>query len=766
MKKVARNDPCPCGSGKKFKQCCLHRDEALAISKRAATASIPKALQEAIEHHQAGRLPQAEALYQQILQIEPDHPDALHFLGVLAHQVGKNEIAVDLIGKAINVNQSIPSYYNNLGTALQAQGKLDAAAESYSQALLLNPDYVEAHNNLGTALQKQGRLDEAIERYGKVLSIKPDYAEAHSHLGVALQDQGKPDAAVRHLHQALSLKPDYAEAHNNLGTVLYKQGRLDEAVACYRKALLLRPDYAEAHNNLGTALKDQGKPSEAVEHYLNALSIMPDYVEAHSNLGSALQDLGRLDEAVEHYLKALTLKPDYAEAHNNLGNALNDQSKLNVAVEHYLKALSIKPDYADARSNLLFLYAYHALLDPHEYLALARGWEQACLPAPDRQAANHKIFQRPPLAGRRLRVGYVSGDYRQHAVSYFIEQLFTHHDRAQIESFAYSASGMRDTVTERLQELAEHWVPLAGLPDAAVRDRIEADDIDVLVDLSGHTRHNRLGVFARRAAPVQAHYLGYFASTGLTEMDYWIGDDILTPPKTDSHFGEQVWRLPRVWVCYDGKADAPVPAWRPSQDDTIWLGSFNNLGKLTPATLALWAKVLHALPEGKLLLKTKELADIGSRQRILDAMATHGILLDRIELHDRNSTPTWSSHMAYYNRLDIALDPVGAVGGGTTTCDALWMGVPAITLEGDRMASRMTASMLDAIGHPEWIARSEAEYSDKVIALARDVELRKTLRFVQRDRMASSPLCDARGLAISLENAYFAVFERWQAKVK
>ena len=220
-----------------------------------------------------------------------------------------------------------------------------------------------------------------------------------------------------------------------------------------------------------------------------------------------------------------------------------------------------------------------------------------------------------------------------------------------------------------------------------------------MIDLSGHTAHNRLGVFARRAAPVQAHYLGYFASTGLAGMDYWIGDEILTPATTDSHFSEQVWRLPRIWVSYDGRADAPVPDWRPSQGGAVWLGSFNNLGKLTPATLALWAQVLHALPQGKLLLKTKGLSDTGNRQRILEAMSGHGILPDRIELQDSSATPGWPAHMAYYDRLDIALDPVGGVGGGTTTCDALWMGVPVITLEGDRMASRMTASMLDAIGH-------------------------------------------------------------------
>jgi predicted O-linked N-acetylglucosamine transferase (SPINDLY family) len=268
-------------------------------------------------------------------------------------------------------------------------------------------------------------------------------------------------------------------------------------------------------------------------------------------------------------------------------------------------------------------------------------------------------------------------------------------------------------------------------------------------------------VFARRAAPVQVYYLGYFASTGLTEMDYLIGDDILTPPEMDSHFSERVWRLPRIWESYNNKAEAPPVGWRPAQDGSLWLGSFNNLGKLTPATLAIWAKVLHALPQAKLLLKTKELADAGNRRRILDALNGHGVEPGRIELQDWSATPDWHSHMAYYDRLDIALDPVGGMAGGNTSCEALWMGVPVITLLGDRMSSRITATIVNAVGHPEWIARSEADYVDKVVAFAHDVEQRKVLRAGQREQMARSPLCDARGLAMLLEQSYAEMFERW-----
>lgn len=345
-------------------------------------------------------------------------------------------------------------------------------------------------------------------------------------------------------------------------------------------------------------------------------------------------------------------------------------------------------------------------------------------------------------------------------MSFFIEQLFGHHDRSRIELFAYPTHDIRDAVTVRINALVDAWKPLTNLSDHDARDQIEADDIDVLIDLSGHTDHNRLGVFALRAAPVQVHYLGYFASTGLTEIDYWIGDEILNPPANDVHFSEKVWRLPRIRMCYQPGPAAPPSAWNPQPNGTVWIGSFNDLSKITPESLALWAKVLQSLPEGRLLLKARELADPRNQQRILDEMAKLGIPEQRIELRDRGSTPDWVSHMTYHDRLDIALDPVGGHGGATTTCEALWMSVPVITLEGDRVASRMTASLLSAIGHAEWVAASETDYVSKVVALARDARSRAHLRSSQRKQMAASPLCDAGGLASSLEDAYLSMFER------
>jgi predicted O-linked N-acetylglucosamine transferase (SPINDLY family) len=679
--KAGRNDPCPCGSGKKFKQCCM-RGDSVGAPPRAATQNL---FQTAQGHHRAGRLEQAEAIYQQIVQLDPQHADALHMLGLVAAQVGNAQVAVNLIQRAIGIRSNDPAYHSNLALALQKCGQLEQAAASYRNAIALKPS-ASYHGALAEVLTLLQQWEPAAAGYRAVLASEPRNAQARYGLGYVLRQQGQFDEAVRSYQQALAIAPDLAAAHNDLGAIFKQQNRLADSVAHYRKALALQPGNAEWHFNLGAALIASGDRDTAVESFRTAIT-----------------------------------------------RGLRD---------------------AEAYSDLLFLCASQVLLDPAEYVAFARGWN-GCVPS-----APARRFSYTGLGGRRLRVGYVSADFYQHAVSYFMEPLLAAHDRERFEVFAYASNTRSDAVTARLQALVEHWVPAATLGHAALAERILADGIDVLVDLSGHTAHNRLPVFAARVAPVQLHYLGYFASTGVKEMDYWIGDGAMTPPSLDAHFTEQVWRLPRTTVSYGGNADAPPTAWQPAADGRLWLGSFHALIKLTPQTLALWARLLQALPEASLLLKTRELADADQRERLLAALVAQGVPAERIELQDGSATPGWAEHMAYYDRLDIALDPVGTWSGNTTTCDALWMGVPVIAMMGDRSILRMTGPMLEALGHPEWIAGSEDEYIAKAVALARDVGLRRSLRFGQREKMAASPLCDATDLVRQLEKAYCEMYGR------
>lgn len=746
--------------------------------------TVDQAFQQAVNHHQNGNLQEAERLYRAILNIIPKHPDANHNLGVLAVQAKQPAVALPHLKIAMEENPKQKQFWFSYIDTLISTGRYESASEVLEQGCKQGlhgeaidhlkkrlasslPDDIPGPNpdcNVLLSLFKQGRYQEVETLARQMTERSPDEGFGWKALGSVLKILERADEALIPLMKATELIHGDAEAFYNLASTFYELGRMEDAEAGYRKALQIKPDYANAHCNLGNVLSVAGRFAEAEASYQKTLQIMPDYADAHNNLGVLYSDLRRFADAETRFQQAIALRPDYAEAYNNLGNALKDLGRLNEAETSYQMALKIMPGYANAFSNLLFVYNYTASHYLSHFLEDAKAWELNCIPDAIRVAAhNHKFICARPEC-RRLRIGYISNDCRQHAVSYFIKQLFAYHDASQFEIFVFSTNARRDEVTEKIASLVEHWVPAAGFSDDQLHKLILNLNIDVLIDLSGHTAHNRLGVFARRAAPVQAHWLGYFATTGLTEMDYWIGDSIITPPDTDHQFCESVWRLPRVWISYDGNTEAPDSQWRPSKDGTIWLGSYNNLGKLTTATLDLWAVLLHELPEAKLLLKTKELAEAANRQRIYESFARHGINVNRIELKDWSATPDWRSHMAYYDRLDIALDPICSVGGGTTTCDALWMGVPVVTLVGDRMASRMSAAMLDAIGRPEWLAKSNEEYISKAVELAYDVKGRALMRASQRVRMASSPLCDAKGLAGALENAYEAMFCQWWEK--
>lgn len=348
MSKTGRNDPCPCNSGKKYKQCCQRRDDEARIANQRPAAPILQTLQAALAHHQAGRLPQADVIYRQILQAEPNHPDALHFSGLIAHQTGKDEIAIELIRKALSFRPDDTDAHYNLGIVFHEHGKLGDAAASYRSALALTPDYADAHNNLGNVLKDQGKLDEAVASYRKALAFNPDYVDTHNNLGNIFQEQDKLDDAIASYRMALTLKPDYADAHNNLGNVLQEQGRLDEAVASYRRALVLRPDYVDAHYNLGNVLQKQGKLDEAVTSYRKVLAFKPDYAEAHKNLGNVFQEQGHLDKAVESYHQTVRLDPK------------------NESAEHLIAALTAKtPERAPSQYIEKLFDGYANKFDTH-----------------------------------------------------------------------------------------------------------------------------------------------------------------------------------------------------------------------------------------------------------------------------------------------------------------------------------------------------------------------------------------------------------------
>jgi len=817
MNKPGRNDLCPCGSGKKYKQCCL-----LSAPDAAAPEPIAAVLQAALVHHQSGRLAEAEALYQQILQREPAHADALHLLGALAFQVGKHGIAIDLISRAIaaypdnanyyfnlanaqkesgaadaaiaNYRQALvrnPNFYAayvNLGSALQEQGDLEAAINNYLRARTLRADVPELFNNLGNALQARGQLDDAIANYRQALELKPEFAEAHNNLGNALKSRGEFDAAMMHFKQAIALKPDYAEVHFNLGNVWEAKYEMHAALACYQHALLLnanfysaynnaghvlkelgqlkmaieylhhaialKPNEIEAHNNLGNALKADGQAGAAVDCYRRAIELNPELALTYYNLGNTLQDLGAFDAAVEHYRHAIKIQPDYVEALNNLGTALSSQGKADEALDYLHRALALQPDFEFARSALLFHLNYESDCSPEHYLDEARVSGQA-------MTAKARPYTHWPLAlarqpGQALKVGLVSGDLRGHPVGYFLESVLAHLDPARIELTAYVTRAQEDALTARIKPRFASWQSLLGLSDEAAARKIHADGIHVLIDLAGHTLHNRLSVFAWRPAPVQLAWLGYFASTGLKEMDYILADRWVLPPEEESHFVERPWRMPDCYLCFtppqDQIAVGPLPL---LSSGHVTFGCFNRLSKLNDAVLALWSRVLQAVPDSRLLLKAKELLEPSAQQATVARFAAHGIDPGRILVE--GFTPR-ADYLANYQRVDIALDPF-PFPGGTTTVEALWMGVPVLTRRGNRFLSHAGESLLHTAGLDSWIADDDDDYVAKAQAYAHDRVGLAACRAGLRQQLVASPLCDATRFAGHLDAA---LHDMWQ----
>lgn len=746
-------------------------------------------LDQALAHHQAGRLEEAEALYREILAQQPDHADALHLLGVMALQSGQPKEAVALIERAIDIDGQVADYHNNLGEALRAQDKLEAAMRAYEKALALRPDFAAAYNNLGNtleiqgqlteaieayqgalalqpdpetqgnlahALKAQGRLSEAVAAYEQAIALNPDFVEAYSGLGATLREQGQIDKAIATFGEAIARKFDYVEGYYNLASTLYERGQLAEAISVIRQALVLQPRFAEAYNVLGLALRAQGKLGEAIEVYREALNLKSDFSEAHSNLGVALQRLGKLDEAIAAYEEALALQPNNTGTLLNLGTAYQEQVRLDDATETYRRALALAPD-PDTHSNLLTCLNYRTDIDASTMFIEHHRWGTANAGSLLRMLRSHSNDLDPE---RRLRVGYVSPDFRGHSVAYFAEPLLAAHDRARFEVFCYSNVSHPDAMTERLQSIADRWRNIVGLTDEMTADQIREDGVDILVDLAGHSADNRLLVFARKPAPIQVAYLGYPNTRGLTTIDYWLTDTYADPPgESDNHYFEKAMRLPCGFNCYQPLAGAPSVGLPPALSAShVTFGSFNYAPKVNPEVITVWSRVLRAVPDAQLILKARQFTDPGIRRRFQELFKKNRVSTQRVEMLGR--IPSNRDHMSLYNRIDIALDTF-PYNGHTTTCEALWMGVPVIVLAGNAHAGRVGVSLLSHVGLTEFIAENTDAYVATAVALANNVENLAMLRKNLRHRMQQSPLTNATHFARSVETVYRQMWRKW-----
>lgn len=741
----------------------------------------------AIQLHEAGRLDEAEGLYIQIVIRQPEHSDALHGLGVIAHQIGRNDLAVELFKRSIMLNPKAAHYYNNLGNAFKALGQVGDAIIRFREALDIKPDYAEAYNNLGIALKNQGqweeaigcyqqawalkpdlaeaqnnlgvlfkdqgRLDEAVECYKRALAVKLDYAEAYSNLGIAIQEQGRLEEAVMNFERALALKPKFIEGHINLGIAFKVLGRFNEAIACFEQAIAIKTTHAEAHLNLGAIFKDLGRLDDAIFSYQRALNIAPGFSKAYNNLGIALTALGKLDEATLQFQQALSIEPNSVDALNNLGIALKDQGRLDEALASFMRASDLAPGLPGPSANAVYLLHFHPGYDTSAITQACRQWNQMYAAHLAQFVLPHPNDRNPE---RKLRIGYLSPNFCSHPVGRFLLPLIEQHDRGNFEIFAYAQVKRPDAVTDRFQLLMEHWRNTFGLSDAQLCDQIREDEIDILIDLTMHMAENRLLVFARKPAPVQATWLAYCSSTGLNTMDYRFSDPYLDPETRDETlYSEQTIRLPETYWCYQPTGIEPETGLPPSsKNGFITFGCLNNFAKVTSHTILTWIKIIQVVPKSCLLIHAAE----GShRLRFLGEMERSGIDAQRVQFVGKLPI---KKYFGFYQEIDIALDPF-PYAGGTTTCDALWMGVPLVSLAGETAVARGGLSILSNLGLEELVAWDSDQYIQIAVNLAmnlpRLIELRKTLR----SRIQESPLMDAPRFARQMEAAYRMMWRKW-----
>jgi predicted O-linked N-acetylglucosamine transferase (SPINDLY family) len=742
---------------------------------------LQEVLKDAVRLHQAGRLGEAEARYRSILAARPGHVESMQRLGILLHQSGRSAEAIEWLTTAVDLSPNSADCHANVGAVQASQGLLTQAVQSFETAAKLRPDVPQLHFNLANALRQSGLLEEAEKAYRTALSLRADWPEACNNLGAVLADLNQIEPAIRAFRRAVELRPTWAEAHNNLAVALHRSGDVEAAIASYRQAVALSPSDANLHNNLSAALQQTGALEEALSEVQVALSLKPSDPPTLVNVGNALRNLGRSHEAVQAYETAISLRPDYPDAHYNLGSAQRDVQRLDDAVASFNRAIALRPTYGEAfanlaavlrdkgelddsiatyrkaadltslpwiAGNLLYTLHFHPDFDARRIYQEHVQWNERYAKATETAAFARGISVHDAAEDRRLRIGYLSCDFRNHPVGRFIQPLLAQHDAEKFETYCYSDTLRPDAFSDELRSHVDVWRNTLGLSDEKLSDLIRRDRIDILVDLSLHARKGRLMALATKPAPVQVTYLAYCSTSGLRTMDYRLSDPYLDPPGSDlSVYFEKTIRLNCYW-CYPGAPyDLPVAPPPSLSTARITFGCLNVFAKVTQLTLLNWFQILRRIPDSRLLIHALE----GShRDRVRTMAAAQNVDPERV---DFLGFLPGQRYFQAYNDIDIALDPF-PYAGGTTTCDALWMGVPVISLSGATAVSRGGSSILSAIGLAHLAAAHPSHYADLAVDIANDQKEREILRNTLRQKMTSSPLMNATGFTRNVEAGY------------
>ena len=688
----------------------------------------------------------AVAALQQAIALLPRDAELPSNLGALLSDAGRLVEAIDSYRRALAIKPDFADAHGNLGVALTRLGRYDEAIASLQRALQLKPGFAEAHNNLANALMGLARAADALPHYERALALRPAFAQAQRGRGNALRVLGRSGDAATAYRLALAATPDSAELHFTLGNALADAGRFEDAVAAFRQAVALQPDYLAALANLGVALQRVGQGADAIATQRQALALDPGAIPVLNNLGNALIAHGHPEEALAQYRRAIVLAPDDPQARYNLARGLRQLGRFDEALDHFRQLVARDPDNFGARSDLLFVQNYMDCRSDADLLDDARAFGVQA-------AAKARPYTGWPRGDRaRLRVGVVSGDLREHPVGYFAQAVLIAL-AGDSDVHIYANSRVEDAVSRSIQAACAGWRSIDGLTDAEAATLIHADGIDILIDLAGHTANNRLPLFAWRPAPVQVSWLGYCATTGMAEIDHVLVDPWIAPSGTEAQYVENLWRLPETFLCFTPPALEVAIA---PQQDGFTFGCFNNLGKLNPAVIALWARVLHAIPASRLFLKAPQLDASSNCADIAAQFAAHGIDCARLLLE--GATPR-ADYLAAFNRVDIALDPF-PYPGGTTSVEGLWMGVPVLTLAGRRSLGRQGESILHNLGLAEWIATDADDFIARAVRHAGDAAALGALRSTLRQRLLQSPLCDAPRFAQHMQAALQAMWER------
>ncbi len=696
----------------------------------------------------------AETSYRTGLKLEPQQAKMHFHLGLTLHAQKRFKDALKSFRKSLELGMADVDLYLHLGSCYRALGDLEQAEQCCYKAQITDPQYAGTYNHLGIILSAQGRLQEAETAYLKAIELDADYVAVYKNLGLLYTDTGKVKEAEACCRKALSIETPSAETLNSMAAVLVNQGRYTEAETYCRQALALTTTISDVWNNLGSVLLAKMMLGEAREAFEKALAIQPNNVKVLSNYSEALRLSGKPSQAEAVLKKAIKLDSGHTNAYLNLGNAYLDQGLVENAIQTIEHALILAPEYLASYNNILFSTTYSETFSQESHLALAHEYGRIASQKADKKFDSWLVSSQD----RCLRVGVVSGDLRQHPVAYFLKNVIQHIDAAKITLIAYLTDGRMDSTSLELKPYFAEWKSLAGHDYQAAAKIIHVDGVHILLDLSGHTAGNKLPIFSWQPAPVQASWLGYWSTTGVPQIDYCLADEISLPSTHKTQFSEKIKYLPDTRLCFSEPDTAAEVALLPAiKNGFITFGCYQNLAKVGNTVMQLWGEVMRAIPDAQLRWQSKSFADEVILEQVKQRLQKNGVDIKRVRLLGKASR---EAYFTSYAEVDMNLDSFPFT-GGTTTCDALWMGVPTLTLAGNTMVARQGASLMTAAGLADWVACSQIEYIEKAISFCSDLAGLSALRSSLRTQLRTSTLFDGARFARNLETA---LHEIWQEK--